>query len=91
MKKTFILFLFFAAGILSANDYKWDLVNALTKSDYPAAEAIINRYINNVPANEKSLMMNFALTYSGGETTLRVLNLLHGHNVRSRENPYPCC
>jgi hypothetical protein len=79
MKK--VIFLFFICGFLYANDYKWDLVLALSRNDYQAAERIINQNINSLPAAERRLVMNFAVTYSTGETALRVLSLLQRHNV----------
>jgi len=82
VKKPIAILLFFSCSILYANDYKWDLVNALIRNDYPVVESIINQNINRVPAAEKNLIMNFALTYSHGNTTLQVLNLLQRHNVR---------
>ncbi|MCL2809124.1 MAG: ankyrin repeat domain-containing protein [Treponema sp.] len=81
MKKILIISLVFLCSFLFADDYKWDYVNALTRGDYPVIENIINRNINNVPASEKRLILNFALIYSRGETTLQVLSLLRRHNV----------
>lgn len=81
MKKIAAVLLFFIAYALSANDYKWDLINALSRNDYPAAEKLINANIEKVSAAEKPLIMNFALTYSRGETTLQVLNLLQRYNI----------
>ncbi|MCL2277703.1 MAG: ankyrin repeat domain-containing protein [Treponema sp.] len=80
-KKLFVLFLIFLASAVFANDYKWDLVNALLRDDYPAAERLISQNINRVHANEKRLISNFAVTYPAGETTLRVLTLLQRFNV----------
>ena len=82
MKKSIAVILFFSGALLFADDYKWDLVNALIKNDYPLIENIINKNINIIPAYEKNLIMNFAVTYSYGETTLRTLSLLLRHNVR---------
>jgi len=81
MRKSIIIFLFFLGGTLFANDYKWDLVNALTKNDYTAVENIINRNVSSMHAQDKRVVMNFALVYSGGETTLKTLNLLQSHNI----------
>ena len=81
MKKVLSVLLFFITCVLSAKDYKWDLVSALSRNDYSAAEKLISDNIEKVPAGEKPLIMNFALTYSHGETTLQVLNLLRKHNV----------
>jgi len=82
MRRLTVILLVFLAGALSADDYKWDLVNALIACDYPAAERLINQNINRVNADEKRLIANFAVTYPQGETTLKVLSLLNRHNVR---------
>jgi len=82
MKKLITILLIFTAGVLFANDYRWELVNALTRFDYPAVENIINQNINTMSPADKRLMVNFALTYSHGDTTLRTLELLQRHNVR---------
>ena len=81
MKKTIVIILFFFSAVLYADDYKWDLINALIRNDYPVIENLINRNINIVPAFEKSLIMNFTVTYSYGETTIRALSLLQRYNV----------
>ena len=78
-----IVFIFFSGGLLFSDDYRWDLVNALTRNDYPAIENIINRNINSMTSQDRRLVMNFAVTYSHGDTTLRVLSLLQSFNVRS--------
>jgi len=82
MKKSILIFLVFSSGVLFANDYKWDLVNALIACDYPAAQRLISQNIDKVSADEKRLIANFAVTYPQGETTLMVLSLLSRHNVR---------
>ncbi|MCL2720281.1 MAG: ankyrin repeat domain-containing protein [Treponema sp.] len=81
MKKIFIVSLFFLCGVLFADDFKWDLVNALTRGDYPAVERIINQNINSMSAADRRLAVNFAIIYSRGELTLNVLSLLRRHNV----------
>jgi len=82
MKKSIIvIFLFFAAGFAFANDYRWDLVNALSRSDYPQAERIINQNINNLNPQEKRQVLNFVVTYARGETALGILVLLQRHGV----------
>jgi len=81
MKKSMVICLFFLAAALFANDYKWELVNAFTKDDYSAVERIINQYAGSMHAQDKRVVMNFALTYSRGETTLKTLNLLQSHNI----------
>ena len=82
MKKPLVVFFFFAAAALFANDFRWNLVNALARNDYPAAENLINQNINIIPAAERRIMINFTLTYSHGDTALRTLELLQRHNVR---------
>ena len=69
------------AAIIYADDYKWDLVNALANNDYQKIEAIIKDNVKSMSAAEKRLVMNFTLTYSSGETTLRTVNLLAGYNI----------
>jgi len=82
MKKSAAILLFFLSAALIAEDYKWDLVNALIRNDYPVIENIITQNINRVHVSERSLIMNFTVTYSRGDTTLSVLNLLQRYNIR---------
>ena len=81
MKIPIAIFLFFFYGVLFANDYRWNLVNALVRNDFTTVENIINQNINIVPAVERRLIMNLAITYSRGYTTLRTLDLLQSFNV----------
>jgi len=82
MKKIAIaVLLILHAAIIYADDYKWDLVNALANNDYQKIEVIIKDNIKSMPAAEKRLVMNFTLTYSSGETTLRTVDLLAGYNI----------
>jgi len=81
IKKLCIFFLFFICSLLYANDYIFDLANALIRNDYPVIENIITRNINTAPVSERNLIMNHTVTYSHGETTLRVLLLLQRYNV----------
>jgi len=76
-----IALLILFSGILHAEDYKWDLVNALINSDNQKAETIIKNNINKMSAAEKRLVMNFVLTYSGKDTTEKAVNLLLSYNV----------
>ena len=84
MKKQFsiliVLFLF-QIGILYANDYYWDLINSFIYSDFRKTETIINENISSMSAQDKRLVMNFALTYSRGENAGNVLNLLLSKNI----------
>jgi hypothetical protein len=68
-------------GISYADDYKWDLVNALTNNDYQKIETIIKNNINTMSIQEKRLVMNFTLTYSHRETTVRTVNLLISYDI----------
>jgi len=68
-------------GVLYADDYKWDYINALIKNDYTNAEKIIKRNINTMSAAEKRLLMLFTLTYSSGDNTAKVIYLLLGYNI----------
>ncbi|MCL2229828.1 MAG: ankyrin repeat domain-containing protein [Treponema sp.] len=81
MKKLIVLILFFSAGFVFANDYRWDLVNALTRGDYPSTERIINQNINNINPQEKRHVLNLVVTYGRGDTVLRSLVLLQRHGV----------
>lgn len=76
-----IILLIIHAGIAYADDYKWDLVNALANNDYQKIETIIRDNIKSMSAAEKRLVMNFTLTYSSAETTVKTLNLLFSYNI----------
>jgi len=76
-----IILLIFHIGILYANDYYWDLINALIYNDFQKVEKIINDNINSMSTQEKRVVMGFALTYSNGENTGNVLNLLINNNI----------
>ncbi|MDR2943240.1 MAG: ankyrin repeat domain-containing protein [Treponema sp.] len=85
MKKSYfaiiILLLIPATGISYADDYKWDLVNALINNDFQKVETIIKNNINTMSTSEKRLVMSFTLTYSYGETTVKTLGLLSSYNI----------
>jgi hypothetical protein len=70
------------AGALYADDYKWDLVNALIRNDSRVIENILKENVNTMSAAEKRLVMNFALTYSYGENAAKVITLLLNYNIR---------
>jgi ankyrin repeat protein len=76
-----IVLLILFTGISYADDYKWDLVNALINNDFQKIETIIKSNINTLPASEKRLVMSFTLTYSYRETTVKTLNLLLTYNI----------
>jgi len=84
MKKKYsaliILFLFHI-GFVYATDYYWDLINSFIYGDFRKTESIINENINSMSAQDKRLVMNFALTYSRGENAGNVLNFLMSKNI----------
>jgi len=84
MKKTFIgiLILLSLSKPLYADDYKWDLITAMTKGDLETIENIIKTNINTMSAADKNLVMNFAMNYSSGENTLKVCQILIKYNIR---------
>jgi hypothetical protein len=68
---------------LSADDYKWDLVNALTRGEPQRAGQILGDRINGMSAGEKRLVYRFALVYTRGENTLKVLEILFNHDIHA--------
>jgi len=66
----------------SAEDYKWNLIDALNKNDLGAIEGILKTNIRTMSAAEKRLVMNFAMNYSSGENTARVCELLLKYDIR---------
>jgi hypothetical protein len=75
-------FFIFLSGTVYADDYKWDLINALANNNFQTIENILKTNINMMSAADKRLVMNFALTYSSGENTLRACELLLKYDVR---------
>ena len=85
MKKThyaIAILMFFLGGTLSADDYQWDLVNALARGDLQKIESIMQENANTMTAFDRRIVMNFVLTYSRGENTIRVFDLLQRYNIR---------
>ena len=84
MKRTFIsiLILLSLSTSLYADDYKWDLITAMTKGDLVTIENIIKTNISAMSITDKRLVMNFAMNYSSGENTLKVCQLLLSYNIR---------
>ncbi|MDR2079619.1 MAG: ankyrin repeat domain-containing protein [Treponema sp.] len=69
------------APLLSADDYKWDLVNALTRGETEKIDQILNENIGGMSINEKRLVYGFVLNYSRNENTLRAMELLLKYNI----------
>jgi ankyrin repeat protein len=76
-----VFFILFLAKALYADDYKWDLVNALGRNDFQKIEDILKENVNIMSSAEKRLVMGFALNYTRGENTLKVLELLLKYNI----------
>jgi ankyrin repeat protein len=77
-----IFLMIFLTEIIYADDYKWDLINALNRNDLQTIETILRTNIPVMSSTEKRLIMNFALNYSSGENTLKVCELLLAYNIR---------
>jgi hypothetical protein len=85
MRKTFfgaIILLFFLSETICADEYRFDLINALVRNDLETIENILKANISTMSATDRRLVMNFALNYSSGENTLRVCELLLKYNIR---------
>jgi len=66
---------------LHADEYRWDMIDALTRNDFQTIESILKKNINTMSAADKRLVMSFTLNYSYGENTVRVINLLRTYNI----------
>ncbi|MCL2244610.1 MAG: ankyrin repeat domain-containing protein [Treponema sp.] len=73
--------LIFLSKAVSADDYRWSLIEALTKNDMETTENIIKANITSMTAAEKMLVMNFAINYSAGENTIKACELLLKYNI----------
>jgi hypothetical protein len=84
MKRTLLgIFIFiFLSETIYADDYKWDLINALGRNDLETIENILKANIASMTVADKNLVMNFTMNYSSGENTLRVCQLLLRYNIR---------
>ena len=85
MKKTplaAVVLIFFLTGTLYADNYQWDLVNALVRNDFQTIENILKENVNTMQPPDKRLVMNFTLVYSRGENTLRVIDLLQAYDIQ---------
>jgi len=75
------MFLWQTLSFAYADDFRWNLVNALSRDNYQEAETIIQANINSMSATERRTVMSFVLTYSRGDTALQAINLLSGYGV----------
>ena len=76
-----ILLLFFLSGTLSADEYRWELVNALVQNNFTTVENIVRTNVSTMTATDKRLVMNFAISYTHGDNTLRVFGILQRYNI----------
>jgi len=76
-----MIFLFLSVSIY-ADDYKWDLIDAMVKNDFEKIENILKMNVSSMPATDKKLVMNFAMNYSSGENSLKVCQILLNYNIR---------
>jgi hypothetical protein len=83
VKLKVVVFLAVCAQAAGAQDYTWDLVNALTSFNYPKVEEIIRANAPSMSAMNKRTMVNFALSFTDGRNTLRVLRLLQRHDIHA--------
>jgi hypothetical protein len=77
------VFLAICVQAAGAQDYTWDLVNALTVFNYPKVEEIIRAHAPSMSTTSKRTMVNFALSFTEGNNTLRVLRLLQRHDIHA--------
>jgi len=76
-----IVLMFFLIETLPANTYRWDLVNAIAKNDFPKIETILKENIGTMSPHDKMLVMNFAVNYSYGENTLIILDMVKNYGI----------
>jgi ankyrin repeat protein len=76
-----ILAIFLAAAAY-AEDYTWDIANALLTNDLQKVDTILKENIASMSASDKRIAMNFAINYSYGENTLLMLKLLQKYNIQ---------
>ncbi|MCL2411013.1 MAG: ankyrin repeat domain-containing protein [Treponema sp.] len=82
-KKIFVIILIVLfSGNIYAIDFSWDFIDALFRSDLEQIENIIRTNIQTMSESDKRIVMNFAINFSSGETTLRVSELLLRYNIR---------
>jgi len=85
VKKTLFgifIIIIFLSGTIYADDYQWNLINAMKNNDFETIENIIKTNITAMSVTDKRLVMNFAMNYSSGENTLRVCQLLINYNIK---------
>jgi len=82
IKRILFTIIILVSETVYADDFKWDLINAMRKNDFETIENIIKTNITSMSVTDKRLVMNFAMSYSSGENTLKVCQLLLKYNIR---------
>ena len=54
-----VILMIFLGGTLGADDYQWDLVNALVRGDFQRIESIMRENANTMSAFDRRIVMNF--------------------------------
>ncbi len=65
-----------------ADDYKWNLIDAMMKNNLEAIDTILKANAPSMTLTDKNLVMNFAMNYSSGENALKVCQILLKYNIR---------
>jgi len=84
MKKITIILAVFLGGVLFADDYRWNFINALSRNDFQIIENILKQNVNTMQDSEKRLLMNFLFNFSWGENAVRAMNILERYNISPR-------
>jgi len=69
------------AASLYADNFRWDLINALSRGNYQEVENLIQNNINTLSETDKRMVMSFVLTYSRGDTTTQTIDMLSGYGI----------
>jgi len=77
-----VIILIFLSKTVYADDYKWDLIDAMMKNDFETIEKILKTNVSSMTVTDKKLAMSFAMNYSSGENSLKVCQLLLNYNIR---------
>ena len=64
-----------------ADDYRWDLINAMVSNDLETVRNILTSNIGTMSDSDKRQAVNFAVNYAAGETTLKALQMLSGFGI----------
>ncbi|MDR2376990.1 MAG: ankyrin repeat domain-containing protein [Treponema sp.] len=69
--------------VLSADDFTWNLADALAKGELQNVDRILSENADRMTAAEKRLAYSFVLGYTRGETTLGAMELLRKYNIHA--------